>query len=78
MSPTHDTYTMSPTQQSPTQSIDQHTVDMSSNETMKQAQTNSQGKSLPYGLTPNGFVLPVTSAHRPDFTSYAVHNDARS
>ena len=29
MSPTHDTYTMSPTQQSPTQSIDQHTVDMS-------------------------------------------------
>ena len=72
---------MTPTQQSPTESIDQHTVDMSdrhSNETMKQAQTNSQGKSLPYGLTPNGFVLPVTSAHRPDFTSYAVHNDARS
>ena len=77
MAPTHDTYT----QQSPTESIDQHTVDMSdrhSNETMKQAQTNSQGKSLPYGLTPNGFVLPVTSAHRHDFTSYAVHNDARS
>ena len=77
MAPTHDTYT----QQSPTESIDQHTVDMSdrhSNETMKQAQTNSQGKSLPYRLTPNGFVLPVTSAHRHDFTSYAVHNDARS
>ena len=46
---------MTPTQQSPTESIDQHTGDMSdrhSNETMKQAQTNSQGKSLPYGLTP--------------------------
>ena len=70
---------MTPTQQSPTESIDQHTVDMSdrhSNET--HTQTNSQGKSFPYGLTPNGFVLPVTSAHRPDFISFAVHNDARS
>ena len=81
MAPTHDTYPWHlPNSHLPSRSTSTPWT-WAIDTRMKQWNKHKQilkARASPTGWHRTALFLPVTSAHRHDFTSYAVHNDARS